>query len=96
MKEGIYILQKEDLLNAVRTVIRELKRTDIKEGGEDLPHSDRLSEKEAAALIGVSHATVANWRKKKLIPFYRIGNKVFYRKSELIEAAQQNKDLRRA
>jgi excisionase family DNA binding protein len=96
MKQGIYILQKEDLLSAVRTVLSELKRSGINPDTSHPEISDRLSQKEAAELIGISQPTILAWKKKKLIPYYQIGHKVFYSRKELIEAAQKNSELRRA
>jgi excisionase family DNA binding protein len=96
MKQGIYILQKEDLISAVRTVLTELKRSGINHETSDPEISDRLSQKEAAELIGVTQPTLLAWKKKKLIPYYQIGHKVFYSRRELIEAAQKNSELRRA
>jgi excisionase family DNA binding protein len=96
MKQGIYILQKEDLLSAVRTVLQELKKTNIDSSFNPNELTDKLTQKEAAELIGVSQPTLLSWKKKKLIPYYQIGNKVFYSRKEIIDAAQKNSELRRA
>lgn len=96
MKQGIYILQKEDLLSAVRTVLTELKKTGIEPAANNQDITDRLTQKEAAVLIGVTQPTLLAWKKKKLIPYYQIGHKVFYSRKELIESAQKNSELRRA
>ena len=46
---------------------------------------DRMTRSQAAAYIGLSPATLATdaTRKQLGIPFYRLGNRVFYRKSDL-------------
>jgi len=90
MKQGIYILQKEDLLNAVKTVLNELKKFNH-EVEDHL--DDRLKLSDAAKFMGVTSATIVNWKNKKLIPYYQIGNKVFFSKKQLIEVAHKNKKL---
>lgn len=49
-------------------------------------NSDRIDAKQAAELIGVSSATLATWRctKKEQIPYYKIGNKVFYKTEHIL------------
>lgn len=46
-----------------------------------------LSTKEAAKLIGAEESTLRTWRctKKENIPFHKIGKKVLYSKSDLLE-----------
>lgn len=54
---------------------------------------DRLSQTEAATLFRVTVQTMINWSKKGIITKYKLGNRVFYLKSELLEAARSNKTL---
>lgn len=48
-------------------------------------HADRLTNKQAADYIGVGEHTLEVWRctKRYVIPFTKIGNKIFYRRSDL-------------
>ena len=48
-----------------------------------------LTRQETADLLSVSLVTLWDWDKKGLIPSYRIGNKVRYKKSEVLAALQQ-------
>ena len=48
-----------------------------------------LSRQETADLLSVSLVTIWDWTRKDLIPAYRIGNKVRYKKSEIIESLQK-------
>ncbi|MBI1348779.1 helix-turn-helix domain-containing protein [bacterium] len=84
-----------DLLNAVRTL--QAVRTDVatipidsavtsRQGKRPQPASDHLTPIEAAALIGVSSATLATWRciqRQRQPPYHKIGRNVWYRKSAL-------------
>lgn len=54
---------------------------------------DRLSQVEATNLFQVTVQTIINWSKKGIICRYKLGNRVFYLKSELIEAARTNKGI---
>nr|WP_288210132.1 helix-turn-helix domain-containing protein [uncultured Dysgonomonas sp.] len=55
--------------------------------------TDRLSQTEAANLFQVTVQTIINWSKKGIITKYKLGNRVFYLKSELLEAARVNRNL---
>jgi excisionase family DNA binding protein len=48
-----------------------------------------LSRQETADLLSVSLVTLWDWTKKDLIPAFKIGNKVRYKKSEVLEALQK-------
>ena len=49
----------------------------------------RLSE--AARLLKVSKVTVHTWKRKGLIPFYRISNKIYFKRNEVISALRGEK-----
>lgn len=51
---------------------------------------ETINQKQAAALFGVTPATIIRWQKKGVIPFNKVGNTVFYYKAALLEAAQKN------
>ncbi|SET40090.1 Helix-turn-helix domain-containing protein [Nitrosomonas marina] len=50
------------------------------------PNNDEVDPTVAAEIIGVKVNTLAAWRctKKENIPFYKIGNKIRYKVSDLI------------
>nr|WP_319624890.1 helix-turn-helix domain-containing protein [Flavobacterium sp. Fl-318] len=48
-----------------------------------------LTREETAKMLSVSLVTLWDWTRKDLIPAYRIGNKVRYKKSEVFEALQK-------
>lgn len=55
----------------------------------------RLSQKETAEFLCVSEATIIEWKKKKLIPFHQLPgtSRVFFIKSELLDATRQNSNF---
>ena len=48
-----------------------------------------LTREETAKLLSVSLVTLWDWTKKDIIPAYRIGNKVRYKKSEVLKSLNQ-------
>jgi len=38
----------------------------------------------------ISNSTLIRWRRKKVIPFSRIGNKIYYRESDLLALLEKN------
>ena len=52
--------------------------------------TDRLlTREETAKILSVSLVTLWDWTRKDIIPAYRIGNKVRYKKTEVIEALKK-------
>lgn len=55
-------------------------------------HSDNdklLSRQDTAELLGISLVSLWDWTRKDIVPAYRIGNKVRYKKAEVLEALKQ-------
>jgi excisionase family DNA binding protein len=48
-----------------------------------------LTREETAKLLSVSLVTLWDWTRKDLIPAYRIGNKIRYKKSEVLKSLNQ-------
>lgn len=48
-----------------------------------------LTREETAKLLSVSLVTLWDWTKKDIIPAYRIGNKIRYKKSEVLKSLHQ-------
>jgi excisionase family DNA binding protein len=59
-----------------------------------IPNATLLSRKEAAQYLGVSASTLANWASTRtfVIPFFRVGKAVRYRKSDLDAFIENSKD----
>ena len=56
-------------------------------------NTDRINTDEAAAMIGVKPATLINWRctKKQTVPYYKMGGRVFYKKTDIDEWVESKK-----
>lgn len=53
----------------------------------------RLEQYEAAKFLGVTIQTLIRWKKENLIPYYQVGKRIFYIKSELLDALRKNPKL---
>lgn len=83
---------QKDLQKFVEVVIDKLnfkKTTQTTINSEN----DRLSQKQCAELLGVSVTTLISYKKRKLIPYYKIGSRVFYSKTQVLTAIK-NSNLR--
>lgn len=63
-----------NIKEAVRQVMSEKANTD------DL----LLTSEEVMKLCRISHVTLSNWRNSNKIPFSKVGNKIFYKKSDVM------------
>ncbi len=70
-----------ELAEALILAIERMRKADSSPLDDSL-----IGEKRAATYLGVSLRTIINWRGAKLIPFYRIGGRILYRRSEIDEA----------
>lgn len=81
---------QKDLQKFVEVVIDKLN---IKKSTQTTINSenDRLSQKQCAELLGVSVTTLISYKRKRLIPFFKIGSRVFYSKTQVLNAIRKNK-----
>lgn len=67
----------------------------IKEAGDKIPlkvpDEELISRKETAKILGVSLPTLWDWSNKGVIPSYKIGSKVMYKKSEVFSSVAKVK-----
>lgn len=52
-----------------------------------------LNRKEAAHLLGISLVTLWKWTDNNTLPAFRMGKKIFYKKSEVIKALQKKNNF---
>jgi hypothetical protein len=89
----LYGFTKKDLEQTIEIVINRLRKTDLIQESSSSPEEDRLTQSEAAELLGVTVQCLIKWKKKNLVPFYQIGRSVFYSKKELLGQARKNPSL---
>ena len=69
---------------SVKTQIQELS-IQLKETQPTKEDKDFLSRKETSQLFNVSLVTIHQWSNDKIIKPYKIGNRTFYKRSELLD-----------
>ncbi len=52
-----------------------------------------LNRFETAKLLGISTVSLWKWTSKSIIPAYRMGKKIFYKKSEVLAALQKKNNF---
>jgi len=84
----LYTQTNDDLERVVKKVVSELRKTEFFDSTPIDSVNDRLTQKEAAKFLGVSIPTLIEYKKKSLVPYFKVGRSIFYSKSELIEATR--------
>ena len=95
MKQNIIMsLSPEEFKELVKDCLKEVNEIPSLSQKEDV----QFNQKEASVYLGISQTTIIDWKKKGLIPFHQIPNtrKIYYKKSELMRAASQLANGRRA
>jgi hypothetical protein len=83
------IISTEALMLCMRKAVRAELQEHFKSGGSQPPTQEKLlSKQELAAELGVSLVTLTDWMKKGL-PFLRLHKRVYFKKSEVLNAMQQ-------
>jgi len=83
----------EDLETAIARIVRQ----EIANYQAPAPSGDELiNTEEVAKLFDVSLGTVRNWRRRGLIQAYKIGTRVRFKRSELMEALGNHSKYRRS
>lgn len=79
---------KNEILNGVTDVLKSFA-TNLQSQDNDI----LLTREETAKLLSVSLVTLWDWTRKDIIPAYRIGNKIRYKKSEVLNALHQSNNF---
>ena len=75
---------KNEILIGVRKELRSFASS-LQSTNED----QLLTREETSKMLSISLVTLWNWTRTDIIPAYRIGNKVRYKKSEVLTALKQ-------
>ncbi|QCX37212.1 helix-turn-helix domain-containing protein [Aureibaculum algae] len=89
----LYGFTNKDLERTIEVVVNRLRKTELITSNNNNPEEDRLTQREAAELLGITVQCLIQWKKKKLVPYYQIGRSIFYSKKELLQQARNNPAL---
>ncbi|MFT7036730.1 MAG: excisionase family DNA binding protein [Cyclobacteriaceae bacterium] len=81
-------LRFEDLPRAMESVLNKLLRIEdelknIRENFQPKEPVELMTREETAEYLKISLTTLWQWRKKGILPSYSIGNRVYYKRSEV-------------
>lgn len=82
-----HTLQPDDLKTLIKDSVFEALGDNVKPPPEKQDQLIKLNE--ACRLLGVSSVTIHTWKKAGLIPFYRISNKIYFKKDEIIQSLKK-------
>lgn len=84
-------LEPEELKQLIsEAVLQAVDRTNQQQPEQD----ELLRVYQLADLLKVSRVTIHSWKKYGKIPFYRISNKIFFKKSEVISSLKKAKEVK--
>lgn len=84
MNNEIVVTSKQELKLLIKESVREELETHS--GKPQEPQDDPLMTiEEVAKFFGVTKVTIHDWKKKKILPFYRINSRIRFKKSEVLE-----------
>ncbi|TKC57623.1 helix-turn-helix domain-containing protein [Pedobacter hiemivivus] len=75
--------------NALQKV--NFKGADLKNGESLNENPDLMDMEEALKFLKVSKVTIHNWKKKGIIKSHKMGRKLYFKRSELLEAIKRQK-----
>ena len=84
-------LNIKELEELIKKCISEVISLNGKEQTNVIPIDDLLNIEDIQKIFNVSKVTVHKWKKKGLIPFYKMNRKVYFKKSEVISSMSHKK-----
>ena len=76
-------------VSELKELISETIQEQIGQIQKPLPKTELLTRKEAAEILGISLPTLHYWTKDGKVPAYRIGNRVRYKRDEVLSSLQK-------
>ena len=76
----------------LRNTIRELFPSPVSAKEPD----QLLTIEEACAEFGISKTTLQEWKKRQIVPFLRLGRRIYFERSKLIEAGRSHTKYQRS
>ncbi|WP_370214120.1 helix-turn-helix domain-containing protein [Mesoflavibacter profundi] len=81
----IYPYSQEELIKKLlKTIESRIEVLDKKRKKAVIEHEELLTVEETMKLLKCSKQALWNWRKNGILPSYRLGNRVYYKRSEIL------------
>jgi len=87
----LYILQESDLEKIAEKIASKFieDRNDLVAAAPEQKQEKPLTQLQAAEFLGKSRQTLISWRKKGIIQGKRLGGRIYYFESELLDAMKR-------
>ena len=93
VKDQLVVINATTLIqligNKFQEIIQKEKKEEENSKQTTSPNSDLLTMPEVIELLKVSKVTIHNWKKKGIIKSHKIGRKLFFKKTEILEAVKR-------
>jgi excisionase family DNA binding protein len=90
---SLVVIDKNELEQALKSIIKdaisEHFRLQLKP--DDDVKSDLIQISDVAKILNVSLSTVHSYKRQGILPFYRIGRRIYFKKDEVIEKVKKAK-----
>lgn len=88
MEKIFYSLEPNEFKELIQDAV--LQAIEEKTDPQQPDNEDQLIKvSDASKLLGVSKVTIHTWKRNRLIPFYRISNKIYFKKNELVNSLKK-------
>ncbi len=88
-RENVYAVKSLDNSKIDDSVKDAIEAHSQQEEPQKIEEDQLIKIDEVCKILQVSKVTVHSWKKAGKIPFHRISNKVYFKKSEILEALQK-------
>lgn len=89
MKKSILQIERISTSEFIPQLVTEFRKVIKEENNQTNNDQELLTREEAAKLLSISLVTLWKYTKEDIIPAYRIGTKIRYKKSEILSALKQ-------
>lgn len=84
-------LKVDDLIDIIKKSVSDVISSKKTEASIDPPPEDLMNIEDIQKIFNVSKVTVHKWKKKGLLPYYKMNRKVYFKKSEVIDSMSHKK-----
>jgi hypothetical protein len=79
----------QQIISGLSPQLRTIVKEEIQQSTQNSLEEKYISEKEARKILPVTAPTFRSYRSQGLFPSYRVGGRIFYKPSEIMEAAKR-------
>ena len=96
MEKSILITMSVDELESlIKNCLKEQLEAFIDDLKKPQEEDILMTTEETVAMLGVSKTTLHHWRKNGVLPYHRLNTRIYFRKSEIMEAMKVRLPKRR-